>query len=88
MERRQVQKQLEYVHCRGIVGSIPVDVHMAIPVAISCETVMTWINTMVGCSPICHISTGNLLELSEHGAANTSFVNLTAISDVGTKDKS
>ena len=41
---------------------------------------------MVGSSPICHISPGNLLELPEHGAVPTGFVDLTAISDAATKD--
>ena len=34
MEIKQVQKQVDYVHCKDIVDSTPVDVHMAIPVVI------------------------------------------------------
>ena len=60
---------------------------MAIPVPISCNTVMTWMTTMVGNSPICHIITGNLPELPEHGATTTSFVDLTATSDVAANYK-
>ena len=42
---------------------------------------------MVGSSPICHISTGNLPGLPEHGATITSFVNLTDISDAAAKER-
>ena len=87
METKQVQKQLEYVHCEDIVGSTPVDVQMAIPEAISCATVMTWTTIMVGSSPICHISTSNLPELPEHGSATTRSVDLMAINDQAAKDK-
>ena len=43
-------------------------------------------NTIVGSSPICHTSTSNLAELHRQGAAATSFIDLSAISDVVAKE--
>ena len=82
----QVRTQLEYVHCKDIPGSTPADVHVAIPAAISSATVMTWTNTIVGSSRICHTSTNNLPELHRQEAADTSLIDLSAISDAAAKE--
>ena len=86
MEPTEVREPLEYVHYQDF-GSTHKEVQMAIPVAISSATVMTWTTTVVGSSPICHISPCNLPGLEEHGVATTSIVDLTALSDAATKNR-